>query len=270
MPGQKGGSKMFPFRKKKIEEPEKEEEVVKPVRKRKKKAEPSKPWGHKERFIIFIILIGTLASSLFFAFKSRNVMVGGNPYNINTLQEKLNSELNGKKDSYGIWIQALDNSYSLGINENEEFESNFFPKISLLIKYKEEVSKGNINPDALYTIKHVDTDLGEPGQTLTYDEIAGNFAKNFNNSAFSALAFLLNKNTEVKNTTTPADFGQLFYKNSSLLKNIDTKNFVSEDGEIVSGKKSYILIILSKSENLEEVQTEIPKIKNIVYELLGK
>ncbi len=265
---------MFPFKKKKNEEEEStiDELPVKKTRKRKKKEEPPKPWGKTERIIVFTILVGSLALSLFFAFKSKNIKITGNQFDTTSLKEDINNEIQDKNNSYGIWIQALDNSYKLGINENEEFNSAFFTKIALLEKYKEEVAKGNIDPNTPYIIKHVDTDLGVAGESLTYKDIAMLLENNFNNSAFSVLSQILNQYPEIKveASVTPYNFGLLLFNHSSLLKNINTKSFTIDDAEITLASKPYILVILSKGNDEEESTLEIQKIRDIVYQSLGK
>src|SRR5260221_6822759 len=117
---------MFPF-KRKIEDEELDDvKPVKKVRKRKKKASPPKPWGKVERLIVFTFLVFIPTLSLVFFAHSKNPStpkVLGDltiraPKDINLLKEQLSNEIKNKKGTYGIWVQALDNSYSLGIHEN--------------------------------------------------------------------------------------------------------------------------------------------------------
>src|SRR5260221_5783506 len=184
---------------------------VKKVR-RKKKAEPVKPWGKLERSIIFVFLIGLPALSLIFLTHSRNSSgpkVLGDitiraPKDVNVLKEQLTNEISSQKETYGIWVQALDNSYSLGINENSQFDGASIFKLPLMIAYYKAVDKGNIDPNTNYTLKYSDEAAGAgvlasmpPGTNVTYEDIVNAMGKNSDNSAFSIMYNILPSGSEI-------------------------------------------------------------------------
>src|SRR5258708_5287012 len=227
---------------------------VKKVR-RKKKAEPAKPWGKLERLIIFIFLAGIPALSLMFLVHSDNLsgskvlgdMVVSAPKDVNVLKEELSNEIKNKKETYGIWVQALDNSYSLGINESSQFDGASIFKLPLMIAYYKAVDVGTIDPNTNYTLKYSDEAAGAgvlasmpPGTNVTYKDIVNAMGKNSDNSAFSIMYNILPdgaetntinkigmKNTNFENsTTTPIDVGLIYYKliNSNLISETAKKD----------------------------------------------
>ncbi len=237
---------MFPFNRK----VKAEIDDAKPVKKvrRRKKAEPVKPWGKLERIIVFIFLAGIPALSFFFLNHSHNLsspkvlgeITSRAPKDINTLKEQLTKETKNQKGTYGIWIQAIDNSYSFGINENDKFEGASIFKLPLMIAYYKAVDTGKIDPTTNYTIKYADAAGGAgiisnlpPGTVVTYKDMAIALGKNSDNTAFSILYNVLGaksvtsvmeeigmKNTDFENSiTSPFDASLIYYKliNSNLI-----------------------------------------------------
>lgn len=232
------------FRRKKVEE----KELDIPVKKirRRKKLEPVKPWSRKERFIVFFFLLLIPVLSLTFVFKSKNKTslinntkvlgaITTSPA-IGELKSKIINELQGRQATYGIWLQALDGSYALGINERETFDGASLFKLPLMIGFYEEVQKGNISEDTNYTIKYSDAQLGagvlatySPGTVVTYRDVIKAMGKDSDNTAFGILENALDPNLETKvineigmkdtifdeSLTTPSDIGMLFYKLSN-------------------------------------------------------
>lgn len=244
---------MLPFRRKKVEEEEKDLKAELPVKKirRRKKAEPPKPWSKKERFVVFFLLILIPVLSLSFFLKSKNQTpllnstkilgdMSSNNLDVNTLKNELTKETQNLQGTYGIWLEAVDGSYSLGINEKETFDGASLFKLPLMIGFYEEVQKGNINPDTNYTIKYSDAQLGAgvlatypPGTVVTYRDVVNAMGKDSDNTAFSIMQNILDPNLENsviaqigmndtsfdESLTTPKDIGLLFYQltNTSII-----------------------------------------------------
>ncbi len=225
-----------------------EETIEKPIRRKRKKTEPTKPWGKLERVIVFIFLISAPIFSIFFFVHSKDTKIpkvlsdsiSRTPPNTGELKTILERELQNLTGTYGIWIQSLDNSFSLGMNEKQEFEGASLFKLPLMIGYFEEIDKGKLDPNTKYTLKYSDGATGAgilatlpPGTAITYHDVVETMGKSSDNTAFQIMTNILEPNKEetvineigMTNTnftnskTTPYDIGLLFYKlnNTNLL-----------------------------------------------------
>lgn len=249
----------FPFNRSKKEDTEKEKPEEKVVKKRKKKDPPPKPWGALERFIILFFLVLAPLLSIGFFVKSKSIEkqklpatnlisnIIKTPKDTSILSKNLQNELQNLEGTYGIWVQAADNSYSFGLNEQTQFDGASLFKLPLMIGYFEEVDKGNINPNTNYTLKYSDQAAGagilstlSPGTVVTYHDIVEAMGKNSDNSAFQIMTNILGSNKEkdviseigMTNTDfdndrlTPQDLGRLFY--TLLSSNIISGNSKKE------------------------------------------
>ncbi len=232
-----------PFKKKVAEEKEEldSELPVKKVRRRRKKDENLRPWGKIERFVVLVFLLLSPILSIFFFLHSKNpsqIKVLGDitsrsTKDTNELKTSLLNELQNKTETYGIWLQAVDGSFSLGINEDEKFDGASLFKLPLMLTYYAKVDAGTIDPGTNYTIKYSDAMAGAgilatlpPGTIITYQDMVDYMGKNSDNSAFAIMQNILGVNSEsdminklgMTNTdlgnslTSPRDIGLLFYK----------------------------------------------------------
>jgi len=243
---------MFPFKRKKeeVDDGEKELDEPKPPKKvrRRKKVEPQKPWGKIERIIVFVFLVGLPIISLLFLVHSNSSskpkvlgdIISIAPKDISILKDELLSEIKSQDGTYGIWIQSIDNNYSLGIKETDTFDGASLFKLPLMIDYYKNVDRGKIDPNTAYTLKYSDGQSGAgvlasmpPGTVVNYADMVDAMGKDSDNTAFSIMDGILGENSEtsiinqigMKNTdfrnsiTTPYDMGVLFYNlvNSNLL-----------------------------------------------------
>src|SRR5258708_2202921 len=131
---------MFPFKRKKGNEEEDAQKIKikdkqgkglakteeKTPRKKRKKIEQQKPWGKIERLIVLAFLLLAPALSVFFLIHSKNAnsaklslaesnvlsdAISKDHKDSNALKNELINEIQGLQGTYGIWVQALDNSY---------------------------------------------------------------------------------------------------------------------------------------------------------------
>src|SRR5581483_3319131 len=116
------------------------------------------------------------------------------PKDTKELKDSLSQEIENLKGEYGIWVQALDNSYNVGINEDDQFEGASFFKLPMMIAYYEEVDKGAINPNSTYSLKFSDAQAGAgnlanlpEGTVITYHDIVEAMGKNSDNTAFQIM-----------------------------------------------------------------------------------
>lgn len=252
---------MFPFKRKKDE---KKKEPVEPIRRRKKKEEPPKPWGKLERIIVFVLLTSIPAISTIFFLNSKKTkisqtpveppqvlsLITNSPKDTKELKAELESEIKNLKGKYGIWVQVLDGSFTLGINENDQFEGASLFKLPMMLAYYKEVDKENLNPESTYTLKFSDAAGGSgtlanmpAGTVITYRDIIRAMGQNSDNSAFQIMGNILGFNAElriiqnlsmqntdfVNSLTTPYDMGNLFYKvtNTNIISENSKKEFIS-------------------------------------------
>lgn len=260
---------MLPFKKKKEDEDKDLDAIVaKKPRKPRKKIEPQKPWGKIERLIVFTFLISAPIFSIIFFVRSKNsktakpvpvtvtapkiisnIVVNSVP-DTKELNRLLTAEIENLNGNYGIWVQALDNSYSLGINENDQFDGASLFKLPLMIGYYQSLDDGTINPETSYTLKYSDAQSGAgvlaslpAGTEVTYHDMVEDMGKNSDNTAFAIMTNILGYQTETNvianlgmtntdfnnNQLTAFDVGQLFFKlnNNNLISN-SSKNQLYE------------------------------------------
>lgn len=210
---------------------------VKKVRRRKPK-EDKRPWGKLERIVVFIVFVSIPVFSIFFFVKSKNdspKVLGEftkvSYKNPDGLKTALENELGDQSKNYGIWVEALDGSYKLGINEEMEFDGASLFKIPLMVAYYQAIDNGEINPKTNYTLKYSDSMTGAgvlatlpPGTVVTYQDMVDFMGKNSDNSAFAIMQNTLKKGAEedaikklgmtstsfAQSTTTPKDIGKMF------------------------------------------------------------
>ena len=280
---------MLFFNRKKKEEPETlESKDVKVPRKKRKKVEPPKPLGKIERIIIlFFLLLAPALSILLLAhsYSSKTakrvsvpapklmsqVLSASTQLDTDALKTKIEAETKDLTGTYGIWIQALDGSYNLGINENETFDGASLFKLPMMINYYTGVDNGTVDPDTNYALKFSDAASGAgilaslpPGTVVTYQDMVNAMGKNSDNTAFSIMLTVLGIDAETNtitmlgmnntdfntSTTTPYDVGLLFYKlsngnlisSSSKSKLIDSLTNTDYESLIPSSVPNYVKV----------------------------
>lgn len=213
---------MFPFRKKKTEKEEEEEEgkIKNPTSKKRKKKEPPKPWGSKERKLVFIVLFATILISAMLAASARSWKLPGFPrIKIPTtdllegetivitkdngqVDPKLVDQSEKTKDSfteltndlsgvYGLYVIDLESGYSYSLSGNEVYEAASLIKLPTMAAMFLEAEKGNIGLDDEYILKEEDKIAGSgslsskpAGTVLSYQDLIRLMGKESDNTAF--------------------------------------------------------------------------------------
>lgn len=225
------------FRKKKYKENEKELEEERPRRQKirstdfrsRKKKEPIKVWGRKERLIVLIVLLLTIGTSVFLAFSSRAWKLPGLPrlkmpsFNLSFFgeekiviegnrdrtreREKSEEVINAFKEKtrklsgvYGLCVVSLDNNYSYGFNENDVFEPASLNKLPVMMAMYIEAEKGNIDLESKYKLNSSDrvegagSLYGKPdGYEISYRHLIRLMGKESDNTAFGIARNILGK-----------------------------------------------------------------------------
>lgn len=181
---------MFPFTKKKEEEPEIIEEDLPSKKKfrdlkpesRKQRKEPVKPWGKGERILVLVVLgitvglsaiLGAIAKGgiTFPDFSFSSPKISGESlslgqtfvYTKNTNSDccekpildfkNLTDDLTG---DYGFYVIRLDGSNEYGVNETDSFKAASLIKLPTAVAVYKQSEEGLLDLDARYTLKESD------------------------------------------------------------------------------------------------------------------
>ena len=240
------------FRRNREEDDDEDELEETPVRRRirdlnpenkKKRKEPTKPWGRKERYLILIVLVFTVITSAILAVSARGWKLPGMPrlklnfpsINLNFFAEETiligpKSESNRKegevrslfkektKDLSGVYafnIIRLGDRSSYGENEDDVMQAASLIKLPLIAAVYKESEAGKLDLDDVPS-----------GQKRTYRELVKAMGKNSDNEAFRIVRNALgdelingliadlgmNKTSLSENETTPKEIGMFFDK----------------------------------------------------------
>ncbi len=185
----------------------------------KKRKEPKKPWGKKERLFVLIIIFLTAGVSLilsldsyswkisglpsvpFSLFKEETFMIEGNKKE-KEKSEKIISEFKKRTDGlsgmYGLYIINLENGYSFGVNKDETFQAASLIKLPVMISVLWEVESGNLEFGKTYRLKNSDKIGGSgslynkpEGFEITYKDLFVLMGKQSDNTAFNIFRKIL-------------------------------------------------------------------------------
>jgi len=253
---------------------------LKPEYKRRKR-EPPKPWGVKERLIVLFVLLATVLTSAFLGLSSRNYKLPGLPRlnvdirNLNPFKEETivigkktnDAEINKQKEKaekivevfrektnslsgvYAFQVTDLDSGYSFGVNEVEPMQAASLIKLPVIAALYTEVEKGIIDLDTKYSLKNSDKRVGSgslygrpAGTVLTYRELVNLMGKQSDNTAFNILRNLLGDAKIGETIKTLTMDGTSLKDNETSPKDIGLFFQKLYNGEVVSDKnKSEIL-----------------------------
>jgi len=273
-----------------------EEEGVIKIRKRKKN-KPPKPWGKKERLLVFSVFIVTVLMAAFLSlgsrswklpglsrieipkiklFSSETVVIGPgksktdeqyeNEKEIKDVFDKLTDDLTGV---YSYYIVDLKNNYEFGSRDKTVMQAASLIKLPVFTTLYQEAEKGNIDLDSIYTLKNSDKVGGSgslsskaEGIEITYRKLAEYMGKQSDNTAFNILKNLLGKE-KVQSVTY-----QIGMDDTSLAENettaFDVGIFFEKlyDGEIVNDQsKNEIIGFLTDTIYEDWISKGIPNVR---------
>jgi beta-lactamase class A len=187
---------------------------------RRKRVEPPKPWGKKERILVTAVLGGTVLLSFGLAAYARSWKLPGsqrivlpeiaNPFEqkiiienpqpspndqkkIQDAMEKFKQESNKLSGVYGFYVIHLTDGVRYGVYEKEIFEAASLIKLPIIAGLYLNDAQGVTDIDTVYTLKNEDKVggsgfiIGQPaGTKYTYRELAQAMAKQSDNTAFNA------------------------------------------------------------------------------------
>ena len=197
---------------------------------RKKRKEPPKPWGKKERLLVFFILIFTAGASGVLALSARSWKLPGLPRIKISLpsfsffgEEKIVIEADPAKRGlrkeiekseevvaafkektknlsgvYGLYVSDLESGFSYGVNELETYEPASLNKLPVMAAMYMEAEEGNLDLKTKHTLKASDkvggagSLYGKPaGYEITYRNLIRLMGKQSDNTAFNIAKNLL-------------------------------------------------------------------------------
>lgn len=216
-----------------IEEEEIEEKLtrkfkdLKPENKKKRK-EPPKPWGKRERYTVLTVLLATMVVSGILSVSARNYKLPGfpriklsgftlsNPFEEQiitiggkkedsdmdvkaaTIQAKFREKTNNLSGLYALYIIDLKSGRSFGVNENEVMQAASLIKLPVMYFAIGQVDDGKIEA------------MGKRSDNAVFNEMVKKFGKTGLQNYINNLGMV---NTSIsENTTTPKEIGDLFEK----------------------------------------------------------
>jgi beta-lactamase class A len=191
---------------------------------KKKRKEPPKPWGKKERFTVLgFFLVTTILAAVMFLFSHDFKFPGlpkisfkeinlTNPFAEEVIQigQKSDSSKDDKKAEqaialfnkniqplsgfYGFLVIRLSDGVGYGVSSSEKFQGASLLKLPLMTLMYKMSEEGNLSLDTKYTLKNSDKVKGSgvlytdtEGTTYTYRKLAEYMGKNSDRTAYKVM-----------------------------------------------------------------------------------
>lgn len=167
---------------------------------RKRRKEPVKPWGKKERVIVLLALLVTVISAAFLTISSTGfslpklsgislpklgsgtIVIEGTKEQrekADKIKQEFNQQTSSLLGSYGLYVVDLSNGFGFGVKETEVFPSASFNKLQVLAALYKGVEDGTVDLNATHTLVKTDKQGGsgtlfqEPeGTIISFTELA--------------------------------------------------------------------------------------------------
>lgn len=186
----------------------------------RRRKEPPKPWGKKERYLVLVILVLTVGTSAVLALSSRSwklpglprlklpsftlpftgeetIFIEGDRERVRDREksEKVIKTFNEKtkvlSGVYGLYVVNLESGFSYGVNENEIFEPASLSKLLVMAGMFIEEEQDNLDLETKYSLKDSDKAIGAgtlydkpEGYEITYRNLVRLMGKQSDNTAF--------------------------------------------------------------------------------------
>jgi beta-lactamase class A len=252
------------------------------IENKKKRREPPKPWGKKERYLVGITLLATVLISAISAMGAREWKLAGvkrfklpslNIFKEETItigekktvsdeelfkSEKVINEFVDKTNKlsgvYAFSAINLSSGYGYGVNEDELMEAASLIKLPVMALSFKQAEEGLLNLDEKYSLKGSDKVAGSGslfgkavGYQITYREILKLMGQESDNTAFNIMR------------QKYGDGAINTFAQSLGMKNTDiTKNQTTADDIGLFFQNLYLGKILSE-QNKEELLTNLTK-----------
>lgn len=268
---------------------------------RKKRKEPPRPWGKRERILVLALFAATTLASAFLAASARNFKLPGLPRftvpKINFFQGGTVTIGNQKSDKsiaiqasfsektkklsgvYALYVIDLKTGFSFGVNENEVMQAASLIKLPLMLYAEGKTDEAKIKA------------MGKRSDNAVFNELV----RKFGQENLQAYIFGLGmpKTSLAKNKTTAKEIGDLLAKiyrdkNEKILDYLTGTIFenwlragipqeirvahkygreihVVNDAGIVFTDNPFVLVIMSEGVVEREADAVFPELAKLVY-----
>jgi beta-lactamase class A len=202
---------------------------------KKKRKEPPKPWGKKERFLVLVLILLTAGTSGYLALTARDWKLPGlpriempvlsnlNPFKEETIviegnnMEKQKSEravneftkiAENLSGVYGLYVIRLKDGSNYGVNENKKFQAASLIKLPVMVGMYMEEEEGRLNLNNKYKLRNSDKVAGAgslyskpAGYEITYRNLIRLMGSQSDNTAFNIARKLLGDEKVAEITT---------------------------------------------------------------------
>lgn len=191
---------------------------------KKKRKEPKKPWGRKERLFVLAAILLTAGMSGILALSARSwklprlprlklpsisvpfwgeetIIIEGNRLDQEKSKrviQEFNEKTKDLSGIYGLYVIKLSNGFSYGVNGSEIFQAASLIKLPVMAAMYRQAETGNLNLDDKYTLKKLDKVAGSgslyskpAGYQVTYRNLVELMGKQSDNTAFNICRKLL-------------------------------------------------------------------------------
>jgi beta-lactamase class A len=268
---------------------------------RRKRNEPPKPWGKKERLTVLISFFATVvvAGLLYLSsvswklpkiprielpdfsklniFKPETIVIGPNKNNPNAALEKKANEAislfkettNKLSGAYKLYVVDLDSGFSYGVDEKKVMEAASLIKLPVFATLYKQSEEGKINLETKYTLKESDKRAGSGslsgkanGTVFTYRELAKYMGQQSDNTAFNIFRNILGDTTIEAEAKNIGMLSTSVKDNETSPYDIGTFFLKLWKGEIVSIKnRDEILGYLTKTIYEDWIPKGIPEVR---------
>lgn len=227
---------MAMFRKRRDEgEYDEEYEVETPRRKirdlrpefKKKRKEPPKPWGKKERYIVLAVLLVTLVTAAALGLGARDfklpgfpkleipvflkeeTIVIGNKKSYSKIISGFKEKTKNLSGTYALYVIDLSNSYSFGIDENKIMQAASLIKLPIMLYAQEQASGSEgLRPGGADDSK-IEA-MGKRSDNAVFNEMRKQFGDKTLQDFIGSIGMA--NTTLIGNKTTPTEVGEFFQK----------------------------------------------------------
>ena len=289
------------------EEYDEEYEVQTPRRKirdlkpenRKRRKEPVKPWGKKERYVVLVILLVTVLVAVALGISARDfklpgfpkikienpfkeeVIVVGSKKNYSKIASDFKEKTKNLSGTYALYIIDLSNNYSFGVDGEKVMQAASLIKLPVMLYVNGKVDDSNIEA------------MGKRSDNVVFSQMRSKFGDTALQSYIDELGM---KNTSIeKNETTPKEIGDFFKKfkdepmmeylvdtifedwlpkgipeNIKIAHKYGREVHVVNDAGVVYAEKPYVVVIMTQGVIEKEADEIFPELSKLVYDGMNK
>lgn len=271
---------------------------------KKKRKEPPKPWGKKERYVVLVILLATVFTAGILAASARDFKLPGfpkfnfdfkNPFAEQVIvvgkrkdkSEKIIQEFESKtknlSGTYALYVIDLSSGDSFGIDQEKIMQAASLIKLPVML-YAAQANNAQGKVDD----KKIEA-MGRRSDNNIFIEIRKKFGDDVLQEYIKSVGMA---NTSlIENETIPKEIGEFFrkYKDESFMNFlVDTiyedwlakgvpmgtkvvhkygrELHVVNDAGIVYGPKPYVVVIMTQGVVEKEADDVFPELSRLVYD----